>query len=51
MDQKIMSINLQTYKTKTDHSARNPSFTVTGNERKRNKTAWKSRINAQFSKR
>ena len=37
-----MSINLQNYKIKRPFPRR-PRFTVTGNERKRNKTACKSR--------
>ena len=43
-----MSINLQNYKINRPFP-RSPSFTVTGNERKRKKTAWKSGNNARFS--
>ena len=48
IDQKIMSLNLQNYKINRPFP-RSASFTVTGNERRRKKTACKSRNNAQFS--
>ena len=46
--EKKKSINLQNYKINRPFP-RSPSFTVTGNERKRKKTACKSRNNAQLS--